>query len=123
MSDDDDERIRPAVVAHFRALVAAGQYRPAGRLRKKFGVPSPRPRSDRERGASVSRYKRWAAAHPEQLRAYWRSYWALPENAARAAERARRKAAAEKADPVRHAKRLASWAAYRARKRAERNTP
>jgi hypothetical protein len=59
------------------------------------------------------RYLRWAAAHRDHLVSYWRWYWRQPENVVRARERQRRKGLAEKADPQRYAKRMASWRAFR----------
>lgn len=69
----------------------------------------------RHRDQYLARYKRWAKANADHLKSYWRWYWSLPENAERQRKRQRKKRVAEKADPVRYAKRLASWRAHRAR--------
>lgn len=74
----------------------------------------------RHRDAYLARYKRWAKANQGHLKTYWTWYWSQPENAARQRARCRRKRIAEKADPVRYAKRLASWRAYHARQKEAR---
>lgn len=67
---------------------------------------------------SKEQRKRWFEANRAHLRVYRREYWRRPENAERMRKRQALKRIAEKADPVRYAKRRASWAAFRARRKA-----
>jgi RNA polymerase sigma factor for flagellar operon FliA len=72
---------------------------------------------------NAARFKRWAKDNADHLRAYSLAYWQRPENAERHRQRQRRKRRAERADPVRYAKRRASWAAFRKREQSRVRVP
>lgn len=77
--------------------------------------------SDIDRLAGLVRYRRWAAANREKQRAIGRAYRQRDPEKQRQLGRAKRRRMV--ASPASHAKRLASWAAYRARKRARQACP
>lgn len=74
---------------------------------------------DIDKMANLWRYQRWAKKNRERQRAIGRAYYARlsPE---RKRELLRAKSQRIRADPKKHAKRLASWRAFRARQRAAR---